>query len=175
MITTTRFYLQSAIVSLLTIVLVACGTTAVTHPIIEHPWSRATAPGAVNGAVFVTIRNADGNEDRLVSAACDIADDVQLHTVLVGADGVKAMRQVEHIVVPANGSVVLKPGSFHVMLIGLKRPLVAGEKLPLTFTFANSGTQQIIVPVGEVGAMGPAGEGDCPLCHDQSATPVKTP
>ena len=69
-------------------------------------------------------------------------------------NGVMQMRQLaDGLPIPAGGSVVLKPGSYHVMLIGLKKPLTAGKKIPLTLTFEKSGNISVTVPVQAMGAM----------------------
>jgi copper(I)-binding protein len=69
-------------------------------------------------------------------------------------NGVMQMRQLaDGLPVPAGGSVVLKPGSYHVMLIGLKKPLTAGETFPLTLTFAKAGNISVTVAVQAIGAM----------------------
>jgi hypothetical protein len=51
--------------------------------------------------------------------------------------------------VPANGEAVLKPGSFHVMLIGLTRDLVAGETMSVTLTFEQAGDVTVQAPIRE--------------------------
>ena len=145
---------------------------------VEQTWSRATPPNAINGALFASLSNSTTTNDQLVSVISDVANEVQLHTVEVSADGVKAMRQVPHIVVPASSTVVLKPGSFHVMLIGLKRPLVAGEKLPVTFNFAIAGARSVDITIGEFTASGPTAapsEGACPLCEEKAKPAAKIP
>ena len=48
--------------------------------------------------------------------------------------------------------MTLKPGSYHVMLMGLKKPLVAGQSIPLTLTFAKAGNISVTVPVQAMGA-----------------------
>ena len=69
-------------------------------------------------------------------------------------NGVMQMRQLaDGLAIPAGGSVALKPGSYHVMLIGLKKPLAAGETFPLTLTFAKAGNISVTVPVQAMGAM----------------------
>ena len=68
-------------------------------------------------------------------------------------NGVMKMREVAGgLPIPASGSVVLKPGSYHVMLIGLKKPLTVGEKFPLTLTFEKAGNISVTVPVQAMGA-----------------------
>lgn len=135
------------------ILLAAClsAPLVASEAVLEGAWARATAPGAQAGAVFGTLRGGDG-DDRLVSAACAVADVVELHTHVRGEDGVMRMRPVEAMAVPAGGAVLLKPGAEHIMLIGLKRALVAGERLPLQLTFARAGRVEVVAQVGEATA-----------------------
>lgn len=57
------------------------------------------------------------------------------------------MRQVDRIVLPAEGEVVLKPGSYHIMLLGVKQPLVEGETISVNLSYANGETETLDVPV----------------------------
>lgn len=123
--------------------------TAIT---VEQPWSRATPTGATTGAAYLTIANKSGTADRLTGVSSDVADKAQIHQMKV-ENGVMQMREVTGgLPVPANGSVVLKPGSYHVMLVGLKKPLTAGGSFPLTLTFEKAGTISVTVPVQAMGA-----------------------
>ncbi|QJE72025.1 copper chaperone PCu(A)C [Aerophototrophica crusticola] len=111
-------------------------------------WARATTSQARNGGAFLTLSNPGTAPDRLVAAAApDVAEKVELHTHLMEG-GVARMRPVEGgIEVPAGGSVVLKPGGYHVMLMGLKRPLKPGESFPLALTLEKAGTLPVTVQV----------------------------
>jgi copper(I)-binding protein len=95
--------------------------------------------GDAVGAVYLTIRNSAGAPDRLLKASSAIAKNVELHTMIKNGD-VMEMRQVEAIDVPANGEVALKPGSFHVMLIGLNKELKPGDTFDVTLQFAQAGS-----------------------------------
>lgn len=101
--------------------------------------------GAVSGA-YMTIKNTGSAADTLLNAQGDIAASVELHT-MIDNNGVMQMRPVERIEIPANGEVQLKPGSFHVMLIGLKQGLKAGDSIPLTLQFEKAGTIQVTATV----------------------------
>lgn len=119
---------------------------------VQQPWSRATPNGAKTGAVYMTIDNKSDTADKLTGVSSDVADKVQVHEMKV-ENGIMQMREITGgLPVPANGSVVLKPGSYHVMLIGLKKPLTAGETFPLKLTFAKAGTISVTVPVQAMGA-----------------------
>lgn len=118
---------------------------------VDHPWARASA--GKSGAAYMTIRNTGTTEDLLVAAASPAAHKVQLHEEIT-ENGVMKMRQVKSIAVKANGETSLKPGGLHVMLIGLTKPLVAGESFPLTLTFEHAGKIEVTVAVEKAGSMG---------------------
>jgi copper(I)-binding protein len=105
------------------------------------------ATGATgNSAIYMTIKNSGPSADRLVKAACDAAGSTELHTAAM-VNGVMQMRPVEAIDVPATGVATLAPGGFHVMLIGLKQDLKAGDSVKVTLTFERFGPLTIIAPV----------------------------
>jgi len=120
---------------------------------IDHPFARATPPGARTGAVFFTVDNASKEADRLLRASTPIAAGVVLHQMAL-EDGVMKMRAVPSVEVRAGGRLELKPNGYHLMLLDLKQPLKIGEKFPLTLTFEDAGTVLISVWVEEMGAMG---------------------
>lgn len=93
------------------------------------------------GAVYMNIANT-GAADKLLKAETDVAGTVELHTV-VKENGMMQMRPVTAIDVPANGSVQLKPGSFHVMLIGVNQELKPGDKITVKLTFEKAGEREI--------------------------------
>jgi len=103
---------------------------------IDDVWARTGQPGQVSAA-FMEIKNT-GAADKIVSANCDCAKATELHDMKMG-DGRMLMMQVPAMEIPANGELKLKPGSYHIMLIGLNRPLVAGETLPIKVKFEKAG------------------------------------
>ncbi len=127
----------------------AAGTSSIA---IEQPWARATPAGAKTAAVYMTINNKSGAGDRLTGTSSDVADKLQIHEMKV-EDGVMKMRELPGgLPIPADGSVTLQPGGYHVMLIGLKKPLTAGETFLLTLSFEKAGNISITVPVQAMGA-----------------------
>jgi hypothetical protein len=130
---------------------------------LDHPWARASAGPAGNGAAFLVIENS-GDEDRLVAVAGDVAERAELHTHTMAGD-VMQMRRVEAVEIPAHGSAALQPGGLHIMLIGLKQPLREGERFPLTLTFDKAGAVTVEFAVEGVGSMGPQGTGHGGMGH----------
>ncbi|MBR0659991.1 copper chaperone PCu(A)C [Roseomonas oryzicola] len=121
---------------------------------IGHPWSRAAGANAT-GAGFLTLRNTGTQPDRLVSASASVARAVELHTHVRDGD-VMRMRPVDAIPVAPGQTVELRPGGFHIMLIGLKEPLVQGTRVPLTLRFERAGEVRVELAVEAAGARGAA-------------------
>jgi periplasmic copper chaperone A len=90
-----------------------------------------------NSAAYMIIKNAGGQADRLLSVESDVAASVEIHLSEMN-DGVMSMRPVEGIDIPAGGQAELKPGSYHVMLVGIKHDLKEGDKVQLKLNFEKS-------------------------------------
>lgn len=106
---------------------------------VEGAWVRLLPPGSKNTGAFFSVKNRGRAEVRLVSARADVVDRAELHTHL-HENGVMKMRQVPHIEVKAGETVRLAPGGLHVMLFGLKAPLVEGQVVKLTVGLADGST-----------------------------------
>ena len=100
-------------------------------------------------------RSSSPTADRLVAASTPVADKAELHTMSMSGMVMK-MRPIAGVNIPAGQKVTLAPGGMHIMLIGLKKPLQAGQSFPLALTFAQAGTRTVEVAVEKVGATGPA-------------------
>ncbi|MGQ0683399.1 copper chaperone PCu(A)C [Bradyrhizobium sp.] len=120
--------------------------------VIDHPWARATPPGAKTGAVYLIVTNNGAITDRLLSAATPVADNVQFHGVSE-VSGIVRMHEMLSVDVAPGGKITFSPGGMHIMLVGLKQPLKEGETLPLTLTFERAGQRDLIAPIAKVGAM----------------------
>ena len=123
---------------------------------ITEAWARATPPRAENGAVYVTMLSPTA--DRLVAVETPAARKAEIH--LMSMDGsVMTMRQVTGIDLPAGKPVTLKPGAYHIMLVGLTRPLEQGQTLPLTLTFEKAGREEVTAMIEKIGSIGPHAAG----------------
>ena len=112
---------------------------------LVHPFATPTPPTAQIGVAYVDISNQGNTAARLISARSHIAEVVELHTMAMN-DGVMKMRQVQQIEIAENDTLKMRPGGgYHLMLIGLKQPLKAGEKFPLWLRFEKQGEIRIEV------------------------------
>ena len=115
---------------------------------LESAWARSSPPGAQVAAVYLRIDNTGGKSDRLLTIRSDVAASVEVHRTTV-IDGVARMRPVSTLHVGANEVVAFEPGGLHIMLFGLKQPLVAGQSFRVELGFEMSGKQQVTVKVRE--------------------------
>ncbi|KXJ57250.1 MAG: hypothetical protein AXW12_06635 [Thalassospira sp. Nap_22] len=123
---------------------------------VKDAWAKASKGMVRNGAAFFDVVNT-GAADRIVSVRSDLAERTELHTHIM-ENNVMKMREVQGgVEVPMQGSVQFKPGSYHVMFIGLNKPLEEGEKIDITLEFENAGDVPVTIDVLNTMAMGPNG------------------
>lgn len=116
---------------------------------ISEPYALATTSVQKHGAAFMKIVNISGNDLNITSAHSPVAERVELHTHKMDG-GVMMMRQVESIMIPVDVLHRLEPAGDHIMLMGLKAPLKAGESFPLTLV-TEAGEVVVDVPVKNPG------------------------
>ena len=139
------------IASLLTVTAAAWAQTTVK---VEDAWVRGTvASQKVTGAFM---RLTPSTDARLVSVSSPVAGVVEIHEMAMEND-VMRMRQMPSLALPAGKTTELKPGGYHLMLMGLKEPVKGGATVPLKLTFEDASkktfTQEIDVAVKALGAM----------------------
>lgn len=97
--------------------------------IVSKAWVRPTVPGQTVAGAYLDITAKQSA--RLVAVSSPISPDVQIHWMQMDGD-VMRMREVSAIDLPKNTTVSLKPGGYHLMLMQLKKPIQAGDTVPLT-------------------------------------------
>lgn len=131
---------------------VPAGAPVATGITVIDPFSRAAPQAGGNGGAFMTITNG-GQADRLVSATSAAASTVELHETF-DDNGVMRMRPVPGgFEISAGGTLELKPGGKHIMLIGLAAPLEAGQEIEITLNFEKADPITVKVPVRAAGEM----------------------
>jgi copper(I)-binding protein len=119
---------------------------------IADPWFRATPKGASVAAGYMKITNKGSTADRLISGSSEIAPTFEVHEMTMD-NGVAKMRPVKGgLEIKPGKTVELKPGSFHVMFVGLKKPLTAGEHIAATLVFEKAGAINVEYDVLAMGA-----------------------
>lgn len=118
------------------LLLLACAPLVRAELLVTDAWARETVPGTNTSALFATVENTAPKGVRLVSVQVDGVEKAELHAHKESG-GMMRMRRVSAIDIGARATVALAPGSYHVMLFQLVKPLRAGAKIGVTFQFSN--------------------------------------
>ena len=109
---------------------------------ISDPYVRMVPPNSPATAAFMELKNTSDKNHALVSAKAYINKTTELHNH-IHDNGVMRMRQVQQIDLPAGKSTALKPGGFHIMLIGLDAPVQKDQNIKIDLTFEDGSTKTI--------------------------------
>jgi len=138
--------------------LVACCPARADGPVaVSGAWVRGTAGPQTSTGAFMSIRSSRDVE--LVSVESPVAGSASIHETTMSA-GMARMRPVATLKIAAGRSLELKPGGYHVMLEGLKKPLVKGDSVPLTLVFEGADKKRF--PVVMKAQVRGLGEGNAP-------------
>lgn len=116
---------------------------------VQDAWARATFALAKTGAVYLVIDNQSKHGVKLLSVSVDlaVASEAQLHETLM-EDDMMQMRQAESgFDIPAGETLQFEPGGKHIMLMGLEKPLTAGEQFVLSLHFQNNKVLRVPIDV----------------------------
>jgi hypothetical protein len=135
---------------LLSALVLGCGTPAQKlgnqpvppAPTIEDAWVGLPMGATDMTAAYMTIQGAT-IDTKLLRVTSPDAASVTLHLTTTDASGMTGMRPVPEIPIPANSTVRLEPGGYHLMLEGLKAPLAAGQHIVLDVAFDTGVTETI--------------------------------
>lgn len=131
------------------LLLAAIGSTSAWAQVkIEQAWARATVQGQKATGAFMNITAPQATQ--LVAVSTPVAGVAEVHEMKMDG-GVMKMRAMPALDLPANQTVELKPGGYHLMLMDLKAPLAKDSSVALTLTFKDAkgvlSKQQVNVPV----------------------------
>jgi len=140
-----------ALVVIALLATVACSSRAAVE--IENAWARATPPGSTVASVYAQVQARSADE--ILSVSTPAAARVEMHATAEDG-GMMRMRPVATVALPAGELVKFEAGGLHLMLIGLRAPLVAGSSVPITFNFRSAAPITIAADVVAPGDDHPA-------------------
>ncbi len=125
---------------------------------VDGVWVRGTVAGQNATGAFMTI--VSSQDLSLVGASSPLAKTVEIHEMAMEG-GVMRMRALKSLELPAGKRVEFKPGGYHIMLLGLAKPLAAGETVPIELTLVAKDKkfvrQSVSAEVRELGTAVPEG------------------
>jgi copper(I)-binding protein len=131
---------------------------------VDGAFARATAGKQANGAAYLQL--SAKSDDALLSASAPVAAKTEIHTMSMEGDVMK-MRALDKLEIKGGEKIAMQPGAgAHIMLMGLKQPLKAGETFPLTLNFRKAGKVTVEVTVKELAMQGKGGNAHDHDSHD---------
>ena len=122
---------------------------------VTDPWVREGPPNARVLAGYMLIRNPSDRPQTIVGARSPAFHSVEFHRTVL-EQGVARMVEQAQLRVPARGQLTLEPGGYHLMLMGAKHALRAGDTVAIAMELA--GGRQVVVnaPVRKADGTGQA-------------------
>lgn len=106
---------------------------------VTDPWVKAAEDGM--SAAFGTITNTSDQDVTIMSASTPASPMVELHETVMGSNGTMQMQEKQGgFVIPAKGKLVLEPGANHIMLMGLPKPVKAGDDISFDLKLKDGST-----------------------------------
>src|SRR5690242_2287514 len=101
-------------------------------------WVRIPPPGTDLAAVYFMVRNVSPHTVTIEGAEAAVAGMAMLHESRI-SNGKLEMRMLDTVVIAPGQSVLFAPNGRHLMLHGLNRRLMIGEKLPIVLLLTGGG------------------------------------
>lgn len=111
------------------------GKVQVNNIEISDRWIRMPTATSKNTAAYFNISNNTDKDIKItdVRTVEKLAERIEIHGYKPDDDGVKKMFKLSSVTIPANSTIEFKPGSFHVMLMGLKDQIDKGTTYEFKF------------------------------------------
>jgi copper(I)-binding protein len=138
------------------LLLSACGAPMSDAVEAKDAWVRTGMMGG-NSAAYMMLVNGTGQDVELIGASSDAAEAVEVHLSQMGADNVMQMIKQDAVKIPSRRMLELKPGSYHIMLIGLKQDLTVDDSITIILHFNGYEDVTLTAPVKDASEMGGSG------------------
>ena len=110
---------------------------------VDHAHARPTVTGQSSGAAYISIENKGGSSDKLLTISSPVAKSAEVHSMVMDGN-IMRMREVSQLELQPAARIVMTAGDgYHIMLVGLKKALVPGQKIPLSLRFEKAGKLEI--------------------------------
>ncbi len=114
---------------------------------IQDHWIRAAPPTVKVLAAYFALTNKDDTPRKITRVSSPAFERVEIHRSVIMQGDMAHMAHQKELTIPPNGTVTLKPGGLHLMLIGAIKPLHKGDAIPITLSFQNGEEVIINTPV----------------------------
>ncbi len=133
-------------ISAMTIAILISSTALADDIMVHDPWVLAAPPNAKVIAAYMVIKNKSEDLRILKAVSSSRFKRVEMHKTEMH-DGMMTMIYQKQMIVPAGGTLTLKPMGHHLMLINPVSVPKEGEQVNLKLHFDNGNIINIVAPV----------------------------
>lgn len=114
--------------------------------VVDDAWVREAPPGAGALAGYMRVQNHSDDQLALLFANSADFERVELHVTRHENDRMR-MEQVDHVVLLPGEAAEFSPGGMHLMLMGPRRELKAGDRVRIELAFSDGTATDVVFPV----------------------------
>ena len=119
---------------------------------ISAAWVRATPKAAPVGGGYLTITNNGTAPDRLVGGSSDVSSRFEIHVMGIDNGIMKMRPAAAGLEIKPGQTIEFKPGGYHLMFVGLNKPLEQGQHIKATLQFEKAGNVTVDFVIEGIGA-----------------------
>ncbi|MBF0275700.1 MAG: copper chaperone PCu(A)C [Nitrospinae bacterium] len=116
---------------------------------VHKPVVYATLPGTTTAPVYMELKNVGSENVTVTRVNSTVSVKAEIHGH-IHSGGMMKMNYQPKLEIRKGSSVVMEPGGYHIMLIGLNKKLVAGEQVELSFTFSDGSSLTVFAPITDM-------------------------
>ncbi len=116
---------------------------------ISNAWMNESIPGSENGAGYLTLTNVGKQTIKLVDAKTNASRATEIHTHVM-RDGMMRMKRVPELIIEPQQTIVFQPGSYHLMMFGVKKAYKPGDSVEFELYFDDGETHQVVADVKSI-------------------------
>jgi len=125
----------------------SCNANSGNPIVVSDAWIREVPVNSDVSALYFEVKNSGDGEDWIVSIDTPLSQKAEIHNTLIDSNGSATMVRLEDVKIASGESLKLSPGGMHVMLIGLKENIRAGQEYTVNINFKNSGNEKVTAKV----------------------------
>jgi copper(I)-binding protein len=126
-----------------------CSSSVFAELKVDDGYMRAVPPGQMMSAAFMQLTNTGDKVVELTGGVSGDVKSIEVHNHKK-EDNVMKMYRVPSLTIEPGQSVTLKPGGLHIMFIGLKKMVKAGDNFAFDLSFKDGTTQSLELPIKSI-------------------------
>ena len=123
--------------------MVSFGHTSYAELAIDDAWIRSGPPNSKTFAGYLKFTNRSSAEISIKELKSNAFEKIEMHSSFT-EDGISSMKKLNALEIPANSTLNLKPGGYHLMLSSPNKMIKESDLIELMIYFEVEGSIMIL-------------------------------